>query len=366
MGTSNMTQADNTDVLVSGICDTMALGFNFGCIVLCCIIGLLGNTISIFLLKVIGLNNASSFLLQTLAAVDNVVITIGFVDAALFMGILKYYLDFVSYEMLAIVVMKFLRPCLFAATTASVWITVLLAINRYIAICKPLKAKHLCTKRKTHIQVVIVCILSGLLNIPRLFHYDITTTTDFDPMTGENITFYQLNMSHPIIDMQSTFMLIYDGICYNVIVIIFPILFLIYANVMLLCAVKRSTNFQTVPHHAATSQTNRKINILMVVIIMVVIVCQIPNRIYRILLYTMAIENFFCPNIYYFYSCVTTLLLILNSSVNFIVYIWLSNRFRDKLKYWFSCGQTKDGRYHSRTFRESSKRYTTTSMLTKE
>jgi len=43
------------------------------------------------------------------------------------------------------VVKVYLLPFAFIAQTATIWVTVLVAFNRYIAVCKPFKAARLCT-----------------------------------------------------------------------------------------------------------------------------------------------------------------------------------------------------------------------------
>ena len=39
----------------------------------------------------------------------------------------------------------YLLPFAFIAQTATIWVTVLVAFNRYIAVCQPFKAARLCT-----------------------------------------------------------------------------------------------------------------------------------------------------------------------------------------------------------------------------
>lgn len=39
----------------------------------------------------------------------------------------------------------YLLPLAFIAQTATIWVTVLVAFNRYIAVCQPFKAARLCT-----------------------------------------------------------------------------------------------------------------------------------------------------------------------------------------------------------------------------
>lgn len=54
-------------------------------------------------------------------------------------------------------------------TSSSVWITVLLTVERYISVRYPLKAKELCTSRLARRTIVAVVVLATVVNVPRFF-----------------------------------------------------------------------------------------------------------------------------------------------------------------------------------------------------
>ncbi len=303
-------------------CPMFELIFSAGIIGSCCVFGFIGNTTSLFMLHKTGINGIVTFILQVLAVVDNLVLVLAFMENVIYYGISQYAFDDSTQHNLGSVFIKFIRPLIFMAAAASVWITVLLAVNRYIAVCKPLRARQLCTQKKTYIQISFVIFLSIVANIPRFFQYNLIDGGDH----------YKAEPSD--IGIQSIFDLAYDLIFYNILIIIAPLIFLIYANVSLILELRKATQqLGQAPSRSMIRQSQQdSINRLMIVIILVVVICQIPNRIYRII---MAFEGFSftdCSKPLYFYSCITTLLLILNSSVNFIIYVWLNRRFRAELK----------------------------------
>ena len=53
--------------------------------------------------------------------------------------------------------------------TATIWVTVLVAVNRYIIVCRPLRASQWCTISKVKIQLAVVLLLAVVCNIPILF-----------------------------------------------------------------------------------------------------------------------------------------------------------------------------------------------------
>ena len=59
-------------------------------------------------------------------------------------------------------------PLSYMAETATIWVTVLIAVNRYIIVCLPLRASQWCTLSKVKIQLAVVLVLVILYNIPEI------------------------------------------------------------------------------------------------------------------------------------------------------------------------------------------------------
>jgi len=53
----------------------------------------------------------------------------------------------------------------------TVWITVLVALSRYVAICRPYQAPRLCTMRRVRQQVAAVALAVLFYNVPRFLEY---------------------------------------------------------------------------------------------------------------------------------------------------------------------------------------------------
>lgn len=53
----------------------------------------------------------------------------------------------------------------------STWLTVVLALGRYIAVCRPLQARWFINIRGTRTAMATVCLGSFLFNLPRFWHY---------------------------------------------------------------------------------------------------------------------------------------------------------------------------------------------------
>ena len=55
----------------------------------------------------------------------------------------------------------------------TVWITVLVAFNRYVAICRPFQAIRVCTMRQARLQVLASAVVIVVYNIPRFLEHQL-------------------------------------------------------------------------------------------------------------------------------------------------------------------------------------------------
>jgi len=57
---------------------------------------------------------------------------------------------------------------------ASTWLTVVLAVCRYVVVCRPLHARAYISLRRTRSSVVVAFVVSALVNVPRLLRFTVT------------------------------------------------------------------------------------------------------------------------------------------------------------------------------------------------
>jgi len=60
----------------------------------------------------------------------------------------------------------------------TVWITVLVAVSRYVAICRPYQAPRLCTMTRVRQQVAAVAIAILAYNVPRFLEFRVEYVGD--------------------------------------------------------------------------------------------------------------------------------------------------------------------------------------------
>ena len=118
-----------------------------------CLLGLFGNTLSLMVLERDRRNRVAVFLLQSLATADNLVLCVAFVELSLVYGLLPVVGRTDVQKASAPYLVKYVNPVGCAVQSCAIWITVLLAVNRYVAVCRPFVAAHWLRMRRTRLQV---------------------------------------------------------------------------------------------------------------------------------------------------------------------------------------------------------------------
>jgi hypothetical protein len=151
-----VTSSDVTNVSSSNRFDDPCFRFeiiiNTAVIGLLCVVGLAGNTAAILSLRRDRNNRVAVFLLQALNVADNSVLIVSFVVLTIFCGLLPA-IDANLLNGLLPYLIKYINPLGPFVQSCSIWITVLLAVNRYIAVCKPFHAVKWLTMNSARIQV---------------------------------------------------------------------------------------------------------------------------------------------------------------------------------------------------------------------
>ena len=291
-----------------------------------CILGIAGNTLSLVILQRDRSNSVALYLLQALAIADNCLLLIAVLILGIIYGLLPQIADSRTTNNAIAYGLKYGEPFAFMSHVATIWMTVLIALNRYIAVCKPFQAGHICTMRKTRIQVFIVFAFSVIFNLPRFFQWKLVTSVD--PRTNETLV-----VPFPTsIGYRSTFAFIYTNILYSIIVVVLPLIMLIMLNSRLIKEINRMKARRSTLTLGMTP-VEENVTTIMVVIIIVVVICNIPDRVVHIIRAFAEDKSFrHCGRAPYYFFAAANLLVILNSSVNFLIYYIMRKSFRKILK----------------------------------
>ena len=282
-----------------------------------CLLGITGNTLSIITLQKDKGNQVANLLFQALALADNALLFVSIIILSVIWGSLSYLEANETFAAISPYILKYVQPLGYMTKTCAIWMTVLLAVNRYLVIKNPLQAQHLCTLWKARLQILVVIIFSIVCNIPRFFRVRITKVGYEETDFGKG----------------SLFHIIYTNVLYTVLVLVLPLILLIFVNVSLVRELKRMRHQRNLMNANNRRSPDTNITLVMCIIIVIFIGCHTPDRILQ------GVRSFH-KNVsweYYCYlSAVCTLLIIINSSCNFLVYFFVRKRFR-RLLYQTVC-----------------------------
>ena len=189
-----------------------------GCI---CVVGFIGNVVS---MRVFGRDKQSpvaSYMLQWLAITDNIFIALWALHFPVKHLIL--YTEALTHPAW-LIVRVYSYPLLFIAQMATIWITVVIAASRYVAVCLPYKAVYYITMPHTRKAIAFTWVFAIVYNIPRFFEVTIT----FDNDTNSTTTI--ANYRRTYFGGHSVYNLLYFDILYYITSFILPLLLLAFLN----------------------------------------------------------------------------------------------------------------------------------------
>lgn len=258
--------------------------------------------------------SVTSFLLRALAATDTTALL---ASVPLYVLPPVYpqtgYLD--SYYQLYLSTLPFLWPIYLIPFTGSVFVTVLVSVDRYLAVCRPFSRGQLTSPlspQRVRCFVAALAMIAVLYNVPRFFEYERVeecvpgvnqTTVGFEISDFGGHLFYRI---------------VYANLLYFVVVHGGPLVALGFFNVRLIQALRRrrrrrremismtSSSASGGGHvtGSSSSRAQRDVTMTLVGVICVFIVCQTPTLVDHILWTVVDPQQRQCGGWHYYYTAV--------------------------------------------------------------
>ena len=284
------------------------------------VVGIIGNSFAFVVFWKDNLKTSASFLFQSLSLIDSAmlltVIPLYSMDSFVtYTGWLRGFSEIRPY------VLVFLLPLALTAQTASIWVTVLVAVNRYIAVCLPYKASRLCTVSKAKRQLAIVLLCTVLYNIPKFAEYRVEYELSNNGTTSKAVAGYTA------LGKQNLYYIIYGNIFYLIFLLALPIFILTLLNIRLIKALK-ALRQRRMEMQSLRQQQDNNVTFVLIIVVIVFIICQVPALVNQILWNVLDDEARTCGGFQFYLRQIANMLVILNSAVNFVIYILFNKRFR--------------------------------------
>jgi hypothetical protein len=284
-------------------------------------LGTLGNMLAYVVLSKELRPSSTAVLLKSLAVADTAVLLINAWMNS--MSVLGAYYDDLGLRISGKVSYRYVATISWFCKTIAVYLVVFVSIERYIAVCKPLKAASICTVRKARISVGCLVIFSFGYNIPKLW-YAGTLDSVWEKCPEEKKSNF--------LDSQYFYFIYVIGLYYLILFII-PVAVMMFSSVNLIKALRR--------RNLIGNDECRKLADNLTVRIVTVVTCFILLELPAIminLLYTLNLHFSFMDK-----TCLNGSLIFsyslgsFNSFINFYLYVLTGKNFRLTAIKLFKC-----------------------------
>lgn len=315
-----------------------------------CLFGIISNLLNIVVLTRKHMRSPTNFILTALAIADILTMSPYMVMATYFYIIYrplceegdrhtKPWMYYILFHNLYIV----------ACHMMAMWLTVSLAVFRYIFVCRHQVAAYMCTMQRARLTVFIVVILSIVSCIPNCFIYQVRDAHSNETwiLMGGDPALY------PASEQREACYYVYPSDfalghheyvnfvrwLYGVVIKILPCIVLAYLSLLLIIAMQRAkkrrarllNNISRVIEHDSSSEHNRTTKMLVAVVLCFVIT-ELPQGVTA---WISALDDRFFEEVYVQLGDFMDILVLINSAVNFILYCIMSQQFRDTFKSLF-------------------------------
>ena len=251
------------DYQLEGSCELYSFIINTVFVGTFVVVGVIGNSFAFVVFWKESIKSSALFLFQCLSLIDSALLLTVFpvcsvVSFVVYTGWLQGYWAIYPY------ILVYLLPLACTASTATIWVTVLVAVNRYIAICLPFRASRWCTVSKAKKQLAFVLLFALLLNIPKFIGFRVKY------VTYDNGTTHSAAVTHSGLLSHKLYYIVYENMTYFIFNLALPAFVLMLLNIRMIIALKAFRRTRIEMQSVRQQQDN---NITFVLII-VLIICR--------------------------------------------------------------------------------------------
>uniref|UniRef100_A0A0N5C447 G_PROTEIN_RECEP_F1_2 domain-containing protein n=1 Tax=Strongyloides papillosus TaxID=174720 RepID=A0A0N5C447_STREA len=229
----------------------------------------------------------------------------------------------------------FLAPYMYGmmtmAQTISVWMTTGVSLHRYAGVCFPFESISLLRPKKVRTFIGSILIFSIVFNSSRFFEVNVV-----NDCYRTNIEYSIPVIMPTLLRINEAYRTIFFGWAYTIVMFIIPFIVLIFVNTAVVSVIHKSNRLHlTQGSDSMTfkkSETKeRQTTIMLVAIVIVFLACNVLAFVVNIM------ENLnLMGSLYNTLVWFNNLLVLVNASCNFLIYLIFSDKYRALLLYFIS------------------------------
>ncbi len=242
-------------------------------------------------------------------------------------------------------------PCVGVAQSVNTWITVLVALHRFVAVVYPHRAVLHCTHAKARRHLVVVIFVVILYEVPTFLDNKVVSV--WSSVSNETVYW----PAYGKLSLDKNYQLIYKTSLYYIIMYLIPWIMLAIITVFLVRAVKQARDFRrnisVTKDNTKDSDTTEDISTSLIAVVVTSLICRPWEPVRRLMEFILGSKPG-CGHYYFYYEEFPSLTSALNSSANFILYMYFGRRYRHKLLELMKCRKYEREEMNTLSTRSSS------------
>ncbi len=300
------------------------------------IFGIFGNLTTALILTRPSMRSPNNLYLTALAVFDTCLLI-----TAILIYSVEYVIEYMDNFQMYVAWLTYLRFC-FALShisqTGSVYITVAVTIERFLAVCHPSRARYACTKRGASVSILGVTCFAILFNCTKFFELEIKRQSGCPRFSAYSLAAGPLTRT-------AGYQLIYSLWMSNIIMVFLPFITLLVFNSIIAWTIRKSLRHMY--HNDRFSERNelkeksKDATLVLIIIVAMFLICNLWGFVIT-LLEVICGQRFLYSQWRKFYAFsreAINFLAMINSSVNFIIYIIFGKDFRKELIVVYGCSE---------------------------
>ncbi|KAL8605173.1 hypothetical protein ACOMHN_031114 [Nucella lapillus] len=291
-------------------------------------IGIVGNCLSICVLSHRSMRNSTSVLLIFMAVFDNLFLLLNLLLQTFPIIFLRHDI-FPQYIHVRQFLFKGFYAVVHMAHTGTIYMTMVVTVERAMVVNRPLRAKSMCTRRRAVLVSLGVVVWAVIYNIPRCLEYGtVVIKNDVgDNSTMEEFISVKTDFAHTA--FYNVYYLVYFNSVFH---FIFPFLVICILNAMIIARLfKRRRHVPRNQRRSAQAESESKLTVMILSLTAVFCVCQVLAAIELIIVqlekdYTARLGH--CSHPCEAFSAFAETMTVVNSATNFMLYSIFGEKFR--------------------------------------